>query len=109
MTTDEALEVLRTIDEMYPRFNLTKRKAAILIPILKEMDYTGVMKNLAEHVMHHLYPPMLSEIAAYEETPAEPLAEVEVWQEEADGITEELKQQLLKEVQGLLQEKGRRE
>lgn len=108
MTTDEALEILKTINEMYPKFNLTKRKAKILIPSLKQMDYTGVLKNLSTHVMHQLYPPMLSEIAAYPPVTEKDssLAEIEKWEEEAKKVTPEMKQHFEKQFEKLLQEKG---
>ena len=108
MTTDEALEILKTINEMYPKFNLTKRKATILVPSLKQMDYTGVLKNLSAHVMHNLYPPILSEIAAYpqENKKDSPLTEIEKWEEEAKKVTPEMKQHFQSKFEKLLREKG---
>ncbi|MCG5105181.1 hypothetical protein [Oceanobacillus alkalisoli] len=108
MTTDEAMEILNMINEMYPKFNLTKRKAKILIPSLKQMDYTGVLKNLSAHVMHQLYPPMLSEIAAYrqENKKDSSLTEIEKWEEEAKQVTPEMKKHFQSKFEKLLQQKG---
>lgn len=111
MTIDEAMEVLYTMEEMYPKFKLTERKAKILVPNLKKMNFRKVMENLGEHVMHHPYPPQLSEIAAYEEEEVEeeeesPLAEIERWKEEAKKVTPEMKLEFQEQLEQLLREKG---
>src|SRR5699024_1665631 len=105
MTNQEALEVLKTINEMYPRFNLTKRKAAMLIPNLKPMDYDGVMANLSAYVMDSPYPPLLSEIAAYPDEGESMLEKMEEWQAEAEKVPQEVKDNFRKEMQRLLQQK----
>ena len=106
MTKEEAIEVLKTINEMYPRFNLTKRKAVMLIPNLKQMDYQGVLKNLSAFVMESPYPPILSEIAAYPEAEESHLDEMEKWQEEAKKVTPEIKEQFLGAFQKFLEKKA---
>lgn len=106
MTTDQALEILRTIDEMYPKFKLTKRKAQILIPNLKHMDYTGVMKNLSDHIIHVPYPPLISEIAAYPKEADTSLLEIAKWQEEAKQVTPEVKERFREQLEKLFREKG---
>jgi|SRR5699024_9819186 len=106
MTNQEALEVLKTINEMYPRFNLTKRKAALLIPNLKKMDYNGVMENLSAFVMDNPYPPMLSEIAAYPDEGESTFAKIEEWRAEAKKVSPEVKERFKAEVEKLLQKKG---
>lgn len=97
MTKEEALEILKSIDEMYPRFQLTKRKAMLLIPNLMNMDYDGVMKNLSAYVMENPYPPILNEIAAYAEEADHVLAEIEAWQEEAKKVSPEVKERFRKQ------------
>lgn len=105
MTNQEALDVLKTINEMYPRFNLTKRKAALLIPNLKPMDYDGVMANLSAYVMDHPYPPLLSEIAAYPDEGEANFEKIERWREEAEKVPQEVKDHFMKEMQELLERK----
>lgn len=83
MNRKEALEVLKTIAELYPRFELTERKAAILIPGLLKMDYKKVMKNLEKHVTEYAYPPTLAEIAAYPSEKNEALERIEKYEREA--------------------------
>ena len=105
MTNQEALDVLKAINEMYPRFNLTKRKAALLIPNLKPMDYKGVMKNLSSFVMDNPYPPLLSEIAAYpNQTDALP-EKMKKWREEAAKVPSETKERFRLEMQKLFNQK----
>ena len=106
MTKEEAIEVLKTINEMYPRFNLTKRKAVMLIPNLKKMDYQGVMKNLSVFVMESPYPPILSEIAAYPDDEDSHLDEKEKWQEEAKKVSPEMKAQFREAFQKFLETKA---
>jgi hypothetical protein len=105
MTKEEALEILKTINEMYPRFNLTKRKAMLLIPNLQKMDYDGVMENLSAFVMDNPYPPMLSEIAAYAEDGDSALAEMETWQEEAKKVSPEVKERFREQFEQLVKQK----
>lgn len=91
MTKDEALEILHTIQEMYPNFGLTKRKAIILIPNMLEMDYDGVLKNLSVYAMKYPNPPILQAIAAYPREEDETLKEVQQWQEEAKLVPQEIR------------------
>lgn len=107
MIKEEALEVLQTINEMYPRFDLTKRKAKMLVPNLKQMDYQGVMKNLSAYIMEHPYPPMLSEIAAYQDVEESHLEEMEKWQEEAKKVSPKVKEQFREQFEQLIKAKGR--
>ncbi|RDW17500.1 hypothetical protein CWR48_13320 [Oceanobacillus arenosus] len=106
MLQQEAIEVLKTINEMYPKFNLTKRKAAMLLPNLKEMDYPGVMRNLSLFIMQSPYPPMLSEIAAYPEVADSHIEEMLKWHEEAEKVPPELKKQLLEAFEKLVEKKA---
>ncbi|RDW19675.1 hypothetical protein [Oceanobacillus chungangensis] len=106
MLHQEAIEVLKTINEMYPKFNLTKRKAAMLLPNLKEMDYPGVMRNLSLFIMQNPYPPMLSEIAAYPEVEDSHIEEMMKWHEEAEKVPPEVKKQFLEEFDKLVQKKA---
>lgn len=105
MTNQEALDVLKAINEMYPRFNLTKRKATLLIPNLKKMDYKGVMKNLSAFVMENPYPPLLSEIAAYPDDEESALEIMEEWQEEAKKVNPEVKERFRQEMRQFLEQK----
>lgn len=65
MNRDEATEVLLTIHEIYPKFDLTERKLRVLIPTLLPMNYNGVMKKLNDHIVANPFPPTISEIAVY--------------------------------------------
>ncbi|OZU87642.1 hypothetical protein CIL03_16270 [Virgibacillus indicus] len=107
MIKEEALEVLQTINEMYPRFDLTKRKAKMLVPNLKQMDYQGVMKNLSAYIMEHPYPPMLSEIAAYGDEEESHLEEMAKWQEEAKKVSPLLKEQFRQQFEQFIKGKER--
>lgn len=103
MTKEEAVEILKTINEMYPKFNLTKRKALLLVPNLMKMDYKGVMKNLSKYIMEFPYPPTLSEIAAYQNEDESLLEEMEKWQEEARRVPPEVREQFKKEFEQLIE------
>lgn len=105
MKKEEALEVLQTINEMYPRFNLTKRKARMLLPNLKDMDFQGVMNNLSAYIMDHPYAPTLKEIAAYPDVEESPLEEMEQWQAEARKVSPEVKMQFHEQLQAFIKQK----
>lgn len=65
MTNEEAAEVLLTIHEVYPSFEITERKMKILVPILLTMDLRGVLKRLNEYILMYPWPPTVADIAAY--------------------------------------------
>lgn len=65
MNRNEAIDVLETIRDIYPKFEVSERKANILIPKLQPMDYGLVMEKLSAHVAAHPYPPTIAEIAAF--------------------------------------------
>ncbi|MCK0471420.1 replicative helicase loader/inhibitor [Halalkalibacter sp. APA_J-10(15)] len=65
MNSEQAAEILLTIKDVYPRFELNERKTAILVPVLKKMDFEGVMAKLKEHIGKHPFPPTIAEIAHY--------------------------------------------
>src|SRR5690625_5782765 len=108
MTNQEALDVLKAINEMYPRFNLTKRKATLLIPNLKKMDYKGVMKNLSAFVMDNPYPPLLTEITAYPDDEESAHEKREERQEEASQADPKGKERYYKEMRKSLKRMRRR-
>ncbi|MED4126465.1 hypothetical protein P4641_21250 [Halalkalibacterium halodurans] len=65
MTRDQAIEILQMIAELYPRFELSKAKAQVMLPALERMEYQGVLDRLEQHVAEKPYAPTLAEIAAY--------------------------------------------
>lgn len=105
MNKQEAMEVLLTIEEMYPPFELTERKERILVPNLMKMDYEGVMENLASYVMDHPDPPALNEIAAYPDDEKHTLTLMEEWKKEAKGSTPEIRKKFHDAFEKLLQKK----
>ena len=65
MTNAEAAEVLLTIHEVYPTYDITERKMKILVPALLGMDLSGVMRRLNEYILTNQWPPTISDIASY--------------------------------------------
>ncbi|MRG87620.1 hypothetical protein [Salinibacillus xinjiangensis] len=43
MTYEEAVQILESITELYPKFTITEQKAQLLIPMLTKMNYRQVM------------------------------------------------------------------
>ncbi|GGM43294.1 hypothetical protein GCM10011351_31570 [Paraliobacillus quinghaiensis] len=105
MNNDQALEVLGTIAELYPKFDISKRKVAILLPKLKKMDYSKVMKKLSAYAAEHPYAPTLSEIAVY---PPETNIYLEQqrpqWEKEAALVSEETKIEFKQQLNTLFRE-----
>src|SRR5690606_31703447 len=105
MNQNQAMVVLNSIADLYPKFNLTRRKQQFLIPILIRMDYQGVMNNLAEYVANNPFPPTIAEIAAYPPEPKHQFNLMEKWQEEANKVPEEVKQKFREQFAMLVKEK----
>lgn len=103
MNREQAIDVLETIQAFYPKVNMDKRKARILIPELEKMDYDGVMKNLSAHVAAHPYAPTLSEIATYPIEQNDYIAESIGWEEEAKKVPEEVKREFFEAFRKLVE------
>lgn len=50
MTKKEAIYVLETIRAIYPKYEISKKKAQILTPQLQPMDHKLVMEKLSAYV-----------------------------------------------------------
>ncbi|MEQ6389214.1 replicative helicase loader/inhibitor [Bacillaceae bacterium S4-13-58] len=107
MTHDEAIKVLKTIREFYPKYDISREKAKILIPQLQRMDYTIVLKNLSEFVVKNHYPPTIGEIAGFppEENPH--IEYAKQWRIEAAQVTQETKKSFHQKLQQLFQKMAR--
>lgn len=103
MERNQALEILETINELYPQFELTDRKVKIMLPQLEKMDYDRVMARLNEHIVNSPFPPTLAEIAAYAPPKNEHLEQIQKWREEAAKVSPEVKERFRKEFEKLAQ------
>lgn len=102
MKHEEAVRVLEALQELYPKFELSKKKVQILLPHLEKMDYQGVMAKLSAYVTDHPYAPAIAEIAVY---PAEAnlhLRMMKEWQKEAEQVSEDTKRRFRKQMHKLL-------
>lgn len=106
MTHNEAVSVLEAIEEVYPSFSLSKKKAQILIPALKQMDYDGVMARLSEFVMNHKYAPTISEIAVYPKRKNDHIEQRHKWRKAADNVSPDIKKRFHDSLRKLVIEKG---
>ncbi len=107
MKYKEAVDVLETIAELYPsRFEISKKKAMILIPQLEKMDYKGVMDNLSNYVAEKPFPPTIAEIASYPTEKNNHLEKVEQWKQEAKQVSPETKKKFQQQLQELAKEKS---
>lgn len=106
MDRKEAIRVLETIKEIYPRYDISKKKAQMLIPQLQPMDAHGVMEKLTAHVAHHPYPPTIAEIAAYPAKSNTHLEKLQKWRLDAAEVPRELKQRFHKQMTQLVKDKA---
>jgi len=102
---EEAIDVLEHIAAMYPKVDMSKKKAKMLLPALMEMDYAGVMTKLRHFAMKYPYPPTIAEIAVYPKMPNEHLEKMKKWQEEANKVSEQTKQQFRMQLEKLIIQK----
>lgn len=107
MNEQEAILVLETIKDVYPRYDISRKKATILIKELLLMDYDRVMKKMGNHVATHPYPPTIKEIAAYLEQDNEERNKLEAWRQQAKDVPFSFKQTFHKQMQQLIKEKGK--
>jgi len=105
MNRNEAIDVLETIRDIYPKFNVTERKAKILLPQLTPMDYGLVMEKLSAYVAANPFPPTIAEIAAYPPEENEYLDRISKWREEAAQVPDGVKQSFHEQMVKLLKEK----
>ena len=102
MNHDEAVEVLKTIEEVYgDKFPRMKRKAELWISQLKKMKYDPVMRRLTNHVVKSPFPPTLSEIAVYEVADNGMAEKMARWKKEAAEVPEETKQLFIEKLNEL--------
>lgn len=101
MNANQAFDVLDTIAELYPKYVITKRKVNILLPQLKQMDYSNVLEKLSAYVAEHPYPPTLAEIAAYPPATNIHLEQMRQWKKEAAQVPEETKHQFKQQLDTL--------
>lgn len=106
MNKKEEIHVLEMMQDFYPKYNLSKEKAKMLIPALLPMEYERVMEKLAAFVASHPYAPTIAEIAAYPPVRNEQLDEVSVWKKEAANVPEEIKRVFHLKMSELLQDKA---
>ncbi|WP_404451967.1 hypothetical protein LG329_16700 [Virgibacillus necropolis] len=105
MNYEEAITVLETIGELYPKYEVSIRKGQMLAPQLMKMDYARVLENLSDYVATHPYAPTLAEIAAFPVESNEHLDKISVWRAEAAKVPDEVKQNFHKQMIKLLKDK----
>lgn len=106
MNRQQAIHVLELIRDLYPRYNISKEKAEMLIPALLPMDYERVRENLAVYVATHPYAPTIAEIAANPVEKNESFDQLDAWREEAANVPVEIKQNFQRKMVLLLEGKG---
>ncbi|WP_163971073.1 replicative helicase loader/inhibitor [Oceanobacillus halotolerans] len=106
MKREEAIDILETVKEMYPKFEVTKRKLNMLIPQLEQMDYRVVMGNLSAYVERNTFAPTIADIAAYPPEENIYLTKIDAWRQEAASVPEETKMRFREELHQLVKEKS---
>lgn len=106
MNQNEAIKVLETIKDVYPRYDISKKKAGILIKELVFMDYKRVMEKLSKHIASQPYPPTIREIAGYAQRENNALAQLHIWREQAEDVPVHYKRRFHEYISQLIKEKG---
>ncbi|WP_106497296.1 replicative helicase loader/inhibitor [Lentibacillus sp. Marseille-P4043] len=106
MNHHEAMDVLETITQLYPKSELTKKKAQMIIPQFKQMDYQRVMDRLKQHVATSPHPPTVAEIADYPPEKNEALSKIREWQHEASRVPKATKMRFQEQLRKLIMEKS---
>ncbi|WP_101841954.1 hypothetical protein [Halobacillus sp. Marseille-P3879] len=103
MNYDQAVEVLQMIRELYPgKFEVSKTKAAVMIPQLEKMEFEPVKKKLSEYAGQYPFPPTLADIAVYPPIKNPYLEKMKKWDQEAEEVSDETKQLLQEKLDELI-------
>ena len=105
MTREEAINVLETIRDIYPKYEVSRKKAQLLIPQLLQMDHALVLEKLSAYVATRPFAPTLAEIAAYPVESNDHLEKIKLWRTEAARVPAEVKQNFHQQMVKLLKEK----
>ncbi|MBP2242913.1 hypothetical protein J2Z40_003495 [Cytobacillus eiseniae] len=82
MDKREVIQVLATIESVYPQFKISDETVLMWLKVSKEMDYKLVMEKLSAHIASNRFPPVLAEIAAFRETDNPFLQQIKRWEQE---------------------------
>ncbi|WP_316568971.1 replicative helicase loader/inhibitor [Neobacillus sp. YIM B06451] len=67
MEKHELMKILVLIESVYPEFTVKDETVENWFAVCREMDYSLVMKKLSAHIRKSPYPPLMAEIAVYNE------------------------------------------
>lgn len=82
MEQKEVIHILTIIESVYPQFKINDEMVLMWLKLLKEMDFNLVMERLTAHMTKHPFPPVISEIAAFQKTENVFLQRVKQWEKE---------------------------
>jgi Loader and inhibitor of phage G40P len=89
----EVIQILSKIESVYPQFKITDDTLVMWIEVAKGMDYQLVLQRLTAHIAKHRFPPVLAEIAAFQESENGYLQKTKQWAQEGRGRIERDHQQ----------------
>lgn len=67
MEKHELMKILVLIESVYPEFTVKDGTVENWFAVCRDMDYPLVMKKLSAHIRKSPYPPLMAEIASYNE------------------------------------------
>ena len=82
MDKKEVIQMLATIESVYPQFKISDETVLMWLRVAKGMDYKLVMQKLTAHIAKHPFPPALAEIAVFQEKENHFLQQIEQWEQE---------------------------
>jgi hypothetical protein len=84
----EVFQILAKIESVYPQFKINDDTVVMWIEVSKGMDYQLVLQRLTAHIAKHPFPPVLAEIAAFQESENRYLQKTIHWEQEGRGRIE---------------------
>jgi hypothetical protein len=93
MEKKEVIQILAMIESVYPQFKISDETVLMWLKVSKGMDYQLVMQRLSTHIAKHRFPPVLAEIAAFQESDNGYLQKTKQWAQEGRGRIERDHQQ----------------
>ncbi|WP_102272190.1 replicative helicase loader/inhibitor [Cytobacillus massiliigabonensis] len=82
MNKKEVIQVLATIESVYPQFKISDEMVLMWLSVSKRMDFKLVMQKLAAYIAKHPFPPVLAEIAVFQEKENHFLQQTKQWEQE---------------------------
>lgn len=80
MEKTEIYQILKMIESAYPQFKICDDTVIFWMNQCRDMEYSFVRKRLHAHIVKSPYPPVIADIAAYQQKENKFLERIKQWE-----------------------------